>query len=86
MEILESEIRSRRNSVVSLVRTRKVHPSYGVTKKQLREELSWLEGMLFAHHVMLHGERSASILLAARLSAKHLEIDLDELRRIVDEA
>lgn len=67
------------NMLRSDLASRREHPSYGVTKAQLREALAHLEGALYAHGVSIEAERG-STLMAMRSAARDLGLDLDALR------
>lgn len=86
---LAQEIRSQRAGLVNALRTRKVHPSYGITKADLRERLAHLEGLLYAYGVLTTGHASAMLIGQAHEVADYLfegGQTLRELRISVEEA
>lgn len=64
-ELLAREIRAQYNGLMNALHTRRVHPSYGVTKKSLHERFNRLEGMLYAYAATVDGEVSAAITMQA---------------------
>lgn len=83
--ILLREIRSQAVGLRNNIGVRRTHPSYGVTKNSLRQQLAQLEGMLFAfgvRHLPDHG--TASVAMLAHSTAEALNLDLQSLFVEVD--
>ena len=86
---LTQEIRSQRAGLVNALRTRKAHPTYGITKADLRERLAHLEGLLYAYGVMTTGHASAMLIQQAYEVANGLFEDghtIQQIRTAVEEA
>jgi hypothetical protein len=67
--------------------TRVAHPTFGVTKADLRERLAHVEGIAHALDAVERGYNSASVALAAdRVLRDHLSIELRGLQALVKEA
>lgn len=87
LDLLARECRSARNSLFNAIATRKAHPTYGYTKAKLRHQLEFLEGLLYAYHLMATGEASAAHLLQIRQAAENLlGENIDAIRQEVEAA
>lgn len=85
--LLAQEIRSHRTGLENALRTRKAHPTYGITKADLRERLARLEGLLHAYNIIVNGWASAAVRMTAMDTAKtEFEFDLALLVRSVADA
>ena len=85
--LLAQEIRSQKAGLVNAMRTRKAHPTYGVTKADLRERLAHLEGLLFAYGVQTTGHASAMLIAQAReVASESFDFSLAVIRTAVEEA
>jgi hypothetical protein len=87
VEVLEIALFQAVNGLRSAARTRQSHPTYGVTKADLRERLAHVEGIAHALDAVEQGYNSASIKLAAdRVLRDHLNIEMRGLVALVEEA
>ena len=87
LDILAKEVRNQKAALVNAMRTRKAHPSYGITKADLRERLAHLEGLLFAYGVMADRKASAIILAqAGEVARAHFDFSISTLRVAVEDA
>jgi hypothetical protein len=81
LELLERECKASYNGLMNAILNRKDHPTYGYTKKDILERLAFMEGLLYAYHVMKTGEASGSHLLQVREACENiLERDIDNIR------
>jgi hypothetical protein len=85
-ELLAAEIRNHHGGLLAALNTRKYHPTFGVTKASLRERLARLEGLLYAHGIVLERKRSANFPAQAVESAVDYGFILVDLARRVQDA
>lgn len=85
VEVLEIALFQAVNGLRSAARTRQSHPTYGVTKADLRERLAHIEGIAHALDAVEQGWISASVKLAAdRVLRDHLNIELRGLQALLE--
>jgi len=85
--LLAQEIRSAKAAIISAMRTRKAHPTYGVTKANLRQRYARLEGLLFAYGIVTIGHTSAMIeIMASETATRFFEFSLTDIRSAIEEA
>ena len=85
-DVLNGAIRGERVALENMMRTRRAHPSYGITKGDLRDRLNVLVGMLFAYGAVMYDRNSASAWMQAEEIADEFGFDLSDLRERVREA
>lgn len=83
-DLLSTTIRMMRNSIESDLMTRKHHPTYGITKTKMRDNLRRLEGLLYAWWLDNTGTRSAAFIAQVRDAANTFGIDLQDLGQRID--
>ena len=86
LQILEGAARSAAAGLGNATTTRRIHPSYGVTKADLRQRYARLEGMLYAYWVAAHSQAGASVAMQAWEAANELDIDLFSLTEGVEQS
>ena len=87
VETLAREVRSTHNGLMSYLHTRRDHPTYGITKADLRERLAHLEGLAYAYGVMVTGEASATLRLQAEdVLDRYFDINLRGLHQRVKDS
>lgn len=85
MEVLEIALFQAVCGLRNAAATRAAHPTYGVTKADLRERLAHVEGIAHALDAVEQGYNSASVALAAERALRtHLSIDIRGLQALVE--
>jgi hypothetical protein len=53
--LLEKTVRGQANNILNMIDTRAVHPTYGITKARIREEVARLDGIV-GTYMLLTGQ------------------------------
>jgi hypothetical protein len=81
--LVEQQIRSMAAHVVSLAATRRVHPSYGVSKTQIREAAARMEGAIGLYMVLTDQANHAGVSNLAAFQEDRTDLRVNTARDTV---
>lgn len=79
LEILAREIRNVRASILNRLATRDAHPTYGITKSDLRADTARLTGLIEAHRIMVGRAPSNPGAFVEEYAVNEFEINIHEI-------